>query len=61
MTAITKRDIAAYKRGERKLMERAARRPILNPNGPTPLIPAWTAAERQAINQRHLNQRFGKG
>jgi hypothetical protein len=61
MTTPTKRDVAAYKRGERRLMERANSRPILNPNGPTPLIPAWTMAERQAINQRHLNQKFGKG
>lgn len=31
------RDWASYRRGEQRLRERMNSRPVLNPNGPTPL------------------------
>lgn len=37
---LTARDIAAYERGEKRLRYLANRRPILNPNGPTCLVPS---------------------
>lgn len=40
MQKITKRDIDAYERGERRLRDMRCSRPILNPNGPTCLVPS---------------------
>lgn len=39
MNTPTARDWQAYQRGQRALMARANSRPILNPKGPTALIP----------------------